>query len=677
VLFNNESALLKGSFENEKASLQGELEAVKGLLEKERQAHTKRLNAIDLQTKELKALYQAEVDKVRQEDNTKLAAARTAVQEEFNRKILRSQDTWADEKTKLLYGFEEEKAKLLGELDAVKKLLANETTANPKRVEMLSAQLKEQKAAAEREMAEVRLSAKAELEKKTAQIVIEYDEKTGSAEKRSSAKLATLEEQAGRLQAQNRAYIDQISLAKEELERTADESGKKIAALEDKIRELGKEKEMIARMIDAEKEKATSLENKLAKSRSDWKEEDKVRTREFQGKIDAEKKVAEIHYQKKSEVLSEKITELQTEVERHQIHSDEVSAQLVNAKDKINGLNRTIKTSKEEIESILLSNKQAQDTIDYLTAQLDEVKAESAREVAKAQEMFDKNLKEKDQELSEKTRDKEKLLIGKYAKKSESLDNKVSSLQIKIDELNAERKVYLGQLQEDKETIETLNKQIGEVWSQNAKLKESDLMNERRIALQISEIEKLKDQVTQTKGENLEQVAVQVEAERKRLSEQFRAEKSSLSQELAKTKALLRLSNDNLSDFAKKLSKYEHRTKVGVTGKIERPQAPAAEPHGVVDVPKGVNFSEGTFTAVGEISSVLFMENIGRVYVALSPGSASAVKEGSRLYIVENGSPRADLFVVATYPALNSAIAEFDMENKTLISEKMPVSLFE
>ncbi|MFC1577200.1 hypothetical protein ACFL3N_02555, partial [Candidatus Omnitrophota bacterium] len=591
------------------------------------------------------------------------------------------QSEWGREKDSMQNVYARKAAVLQGELDAVKKLLENEKGAKEQRMSILTARLKQIGSETEQKVAEARKEARADSIKEKKILMAEYDHKLKAAEALYNEKRAALEEKAKRLDAQNKAYIEQISLAKEEIERSVADRRDEIESLRKELNDMGRQNAVLGKQIESERKKVAVAEDDLDKTKVRWRKGFEQQQMELQGKVDAEKKVAELHYEKKSAILEEKIADLQGALERQQIQSDELKARLAKAKENEKQFIGQIKDLKEEKRTAGLDGEKKQDTIDLLSARLTELKETYDERMKNVEGSFEKKLKEKELELADKAIEKEKALLDKYSGKSQSLEQKFAALQIKIDEQEAERKVYLGQLQEDRNKITGLNKQIEELYAQNIRVKESGINGERKIAGLISQGERLKDQLTDQHQRSIEKIAGAVDAERRRLTDQFRQEKSSISQELAKTKAKLKLARGDIDDYMKKLGKYERQaTIVSMRAEAKRIEEEAIG-YIKADVPdaplpKGMSVSDGDFTTIGEISSVLFMEDVGRVYVAVAPDNFGLIKEGSRLYVVEDGRPKADLFVVATYPSLNSVIAEFDLEKKSLINEKIPVALF-
>ncbi|MFC1590467.1 hypothetical protein ACFL42_03140, partial [Candidatus Omnitrophota bacterium] len=409
----------------------------------------------------------------------------------------------------------------------------------------------------------------------------------------------------------------------------------------------------------------------------------------------AEKEALKKYFDRKSASFTEKISDLQREAKKLLAEKEEYLS-------IVSGLQLEMQDIKRETDVLRARNtnlenirEQEKAKTKLLTAQINEIEERSRSDYLRAREEAEAQFKGAELKLIDQLREREQALAHQYEKKEDILEARAASLQGRLGTLEGERKAYLDQVMAGKNTIDDLARQVEDYKSKNIMLAEKEeqyLQKVRSLQSQVGGFQMKMDE-NSTSAQRL--LSDQLGAQRERLTGQFSREKASLVEELANSRTQLKLAKDNLDRYLTMVKKYESGVSSSpgadidmeqdiemdmdygpdeILAEMEVSEAAPAKPR-IVMTRSSASLSGRDFSTVGEISSVLLMDTVGRVYIEFYPDSINLVNIGSSLYVVDGGEAAAELQVIDKFASLNSAVAEFALEKRIKVKEKGAVSV--
>ncbi|MFH1996104.1 MAG: hypothetical protein ABIJ27_03790 [Candidatus Omnitrophota bacterium] len=717
----------RASFENEKIELKkkldGELERSSALTNQIEQLNSIRLEAEEALRREREntANLDAENKRLEREKSvlqTKLQAERervvedaAALQDEKARASLLEEEVHSVNMAydKALRAEQEKIADFNIEKKSFERqnsILEKKIGSMRERFELMSAALQDEKGriiALKEEMGTMRMAAEESLRVEREKAVAMGNENKDIARERADllVKLKTESERVLALETalkeeqQRAALLEEASKsARKSAEEALRAEREKLIAFEIANKSLASEKEAFEKQLNAERGRSTILESDIEDVRRKWKEDIDAGWIDHQTKLESEKSSLQKHFDQKSEMFDAKIDELQKEVQ----------ALLAEKATYVNEINRSqalVIDLRKEVDVLQAKennsgkvNNQNNEKIKSLIAQLDLLKDRARDDVARSKEDAEKRYKEREIKLLDSLRGKETSLLEQYKKKREILERSVSEMKERVAALEGERKAYLDQVMTGKNTIEQMAGKLEEYKDKAERAQERSSGSDRKISSLQDQISGLQMQLRNVESEAKRRFAEQLEAEKKRLDEQYGQERAALAEELASSRTQLKLAKENLDGYLKVLKQYEKSSAIpdidtGMDvdmdyGYDEQPPEireagdsvlPLEMP--VPGIQEETGFPVGNFSTVGSVSSILLMDSIGRAYIELAPDNVDLVSVGGKLYIVKDGKAAVELRVIDKFLALNSAVAEFSLDNQSFIREKSIVSVLD
>ncbi|MFC1590468.1 hypothetical protein ACFL42_03145 [Candidatus Omnitrophota bacterium] len=664
--FNDESGSLKISFEKEKAYFVNELENKKAALEEERLARIRKIEELTTQMKELQDTYKEQIVLIK------------ARAEGEKRSALEALDA---EKADLVSSLGKERAALK---EALKKEKASAKSA-----------FESEKASLISVFDEERSSLKSALESEKASMKSALESEKASMRFAFSKEKSSLEENIGQLAAENRAYADKTEFMKSQMRALAEDQGKRSKILNAEMQAVKRRNLDLEKGKALDRQKIAALTAAVEDEKARAKDALESKSREFQFALEKEKQASGL----KIESLNAKIDHLESSVKNSvkemarisQAAKEGLSEERKKTASAFSEKMRSLEDGYiEERNSLVLELERLKDTLST------ERKAQEAKIKSYADQMKDladrykTEMGQVESSAGEAIKRQRQDLV-KERKRAGAMEEQLAALRLKLNELEEEKGIYVSQLQEANAFTEDLNAQFNGLSRQSSQLSERAIDDGQEIASLRARVEDLRMRNAELEDSS-RGLAQTLEAERERYADNSAKEKALMSKQLGRSKAQLKIARDSLNTYLRKTSasgaeagSYGSGSNSADYADYEEYQYEAAQAHPAPEAAPALDIEtaaldssplpKGSFSSVGTISNIFTMDDVGRVYVELSPENIGIVTVGRKLYIVDGDEAVVELMVIDKFLSLNSAVAEFALKNRTLVKEKGVVSI--
>ncbi|MFH1996105.1 MAG: hypothetical protein ABIJ27_03795 [Candidatus Omnitrophota bacterium] len=684
---SEKEALLR-SFEREKAIMTASLNDIKTTMESDRKAYAQKIDQLSAQMKELRESYNEKLANVDEKARRDVAAVQQKTLEDLEFEKAKLADAFAKERESLAASIEKERIAMRGELDEKKASLGAKVKQLEEKNRVYAEQLKLSKNEITRSSEEYGKSA----QKFQGEINTLVKEKK---QLEADGKIDAQKAQSLAVQIDDMKMRHREELAQKEKERSfALEKEKQlnflnIASLTAQIdtikaghrEELAQKQKEYVSALEKEKQsnllKAASLTTQIDELATRYKNDLAGREKEYTFALEKERQ---------GNSLREAAIMRELESVKARNREDAKEAARVSQEARM-----AVKAEREKLAAAF--NKEKDEMLDSfakerdtLAGELEKTKAalEEKRKIHDAriqsftEQMKDLTSRYKDEAARTESRAKNEIAAQRQSAKdamrqAAALEDRLQKTILKLNELDEERTVYLAEIQDVSGENESLEAQVEEYINRNSQLQRANIDAEQTITALRTQADLLQNKASmleQTRNE----LAKKYEIESERLTEHYANERTTMSKAFGRSKAQLKLARDNLENYLQK---------TGGPGAMMR--GPAARSSEEEDEQAGARpgrktpgaLPEGSFSTVGSISSVLLMESAGRVYIELFPDNKRAIQSGDRVYAIQDERAIAELLVIDTFLALDSAVAEFVLEDQFVIQEKGIVAVLE